>query len=445
MIFLNTIDKRTALIGKNILFSFLLKAWNAIVIFLLVPYTLKSLGEYQNGVWLTMSSLLLWIDQMDIGLGNGLRNKLATFMAENNIKGAQEAVSSTFFMLILVVIPIEALICILTNTLDIYTLLNIDSSIVNNLSNIFTVASLFVCTTFVLKFVGNFYLGLQLPAVNNLLVTLGQTLSLIGTMVLYYNNMATLLSITIINTCAPLVIYIIAYIYSFNYRYTNLKPTIHGIKKEMVGQLFNDGFQFFLLQISGVILFMTSNILISKLFSPAIVTPYQIAYRYFSIILMVFTVICTPYWTATTDAYKRNDFKWIKKSSRFLDKILVMILVVIIIMIAMSPIFYKLWIGDAAKVPISMTIMMGVYMLITIYSLRFSFILNGIGALRIQLITTVIAALCYVPLAVLTSKMTNNITCLMTIMCLVNIPGLFINKIQLKKILSNKAKGIWIK
>lgn len=74
-------DKRTKLLVRNVIASFFIKGWAACVTLMMVPLTLKCLGVYQNGVWLTISSLLVWVDHMDIGLGNGLRNKLALHMA----------------------------------------------------------------------------------------------------------------------------------------------------------------------------------------------------------------------------------------------------------------------------------------------------------------------------------------------------------------------------
>ena len=59
---------RNNLIKKNILASFVLKGYAAIISLMLVPLTLNCLGTLKNGVWLTISSILLWIDQMDIGL-----------------------------------------------------------------------------------------------------------------------------------------------------------------------------------------------------------------------------------------------------------------------------------------------------------------------------------------------------------------------------------------
>ena len=77
---------RNNLIKKNILASFVLKGYAAIISLMLVPLTLNCLGTLKNGVWLTISSILLWIDQMDIGLGNGLRNRLAIHIAHEEIK-----------------------------------------------------------------------------------------------------------------------------------------------------------------------------------------------------------------------------------------------------------------------------------------------------------------------------------------------------------------------
>ena len=94
----NNSDGRSSLIVKNILASFFIKGWSVLVQLMLVPTTLACLGVYENGVWLTISSVLIWIDNMDIGLGNGLRNKLAEAMAHNDYAKGQQYVSSTFAM-----------------------------------------------------------------------------------------------------------------------------------------------------------------------------------------------------------------------------------------------------------------------------------------------------------------------------------------------------------
>jgi len=452
MIFIDKILKcdrgahtRTSLIKKNIIASFFIKGWSVCVQLLLVPLILSCLGKYENGVWLTISSVLLWIDNLDIGLGNGLRNKLALYIAKGDTEKAREMVSSTFAMLAAIITPVALLLVGAEIVCDNYKIFNVDNTIVDNLDTILIVMTLMICTTFIFKFIGNFYMGLQLPAMNNLLVTSGNTLALIGTFIVYISGSHSLMLVAIANTIAPLVIYLICYPFTFYGKYRELRPSLRYVHLSAIRELFSIGVNFFILQIAGVVLFFSSNIIISRLFTPEMVTPYQIAHRYFMIAMLLFTIICVPYWTATTDAYAKKDTEWIKQSNRTLNKFIVAIFVLITVMILLSDNVYGIWIGDKATVPFTMTLIVGIYEFILIYSTRYSFVLNGVGALRLQLIFTIIAAVVYIPTAVFVSKLTKDINCLLIVMCAVNIPGLVVNGIQYKRIISGTATGIWKK
>lgn len=436
---------RTSLIKKNVLASFFIKAWTALVQLLLVPLTLSCLGVYENGVWLTIGSILLWIDNLDIGLGNGLRNKLAIYMARDDINKAREMVSSTFAMLVIIIIPSAILMIVGELFTDNYHLLNVDHSKVPQLDIIFLVTTILVCMTFVFKFLGNFYMGLQLPAINNLIGCLGNTLILLGTFIVYKSGCHSMLLIALVNTGAPLLVYLICYPITFAGRYKMLSPSLRFVTVSAIRELFSLGIKFFLLQIPAIILFFTSNILISHLFSPSMVTPYQIAHRYFTVTMTLFTIICVPYWTATTDAYERKDFSWIKKANKTLNKIMLFILVIIAVMTILSESVYHIWIQEKAYIPFSITLISAVYQFVILLSMRYSFVLNGIGALHLQLVFTMVAAIMYLPLAIFVGKTTHNINDLLIVMCLVHLPGLIINYIQYHKIIKGQATGIWIK
>jgi O-antigen/teichoic acid export membrane protein len=81
---------RTTLLRKNILASFVVKGWSGLVQLMLVPATLLCLGAYENGLWMTIYSFLFWIESLDIGLGNGLRNKLAAYLAHDEQAKARQ-------------------------------------------------------------------------------------------------------------------------------------------------------------------------------------------------------------------------------------------------------------------------------------------------------------------------------------------------------------------
>ena len=438
-------SKRSILIKKNIIASFFIKGWSALVQFLLVPLTLACLGEYENGVWLTISSVLLWINNLDIGLGNGLRNKLAVYMARGDNDKAREMVSSTFIMLCIIITPVLIILLLFEVYSDNYRLFNVDIGLIGNLDIVLYVATILVCATFIFKFIGNFYMGLQLPSVNNFIGSIGSTLALLGTFIIYLFGNRSLLLVASVNLSAPLLVYLLAFPITFMGKYKFLSPSFKYIKKTSIREIFSIGFKFFALHIPAVLLFFTSNILISKLFNPAMVTPYQIAYRYFVMTMTLFSIICVPYWTATTDAYEKRDFEWIRNANRTLNRFVLLLFFIIVCMILLSRPVYSVWIGDNSDVPFSMTVIAGLYQFLLIYSMRYSYVLNGIGALRLQLIFTILAAAIYIPLATLVCHLTHDINYLLLVMCVVHVPGLVVNIIQYHKIMNGTAKGIWIK
>ena len=442
---INPSHQRSSLLVKNILVSFLIKGWSAIVVFMMVPVTLHCLGEYKNGVWLTISSIMLWIDNMDIGLGNGLRNKLAIHLAHNDTERARSLVSSTFAMLTCIMLPAMLILLLLIYIGDMYGFLNVSPSLVGNLDTVLIVTVVFVCSTFIFKLIGNFYMGLQLPAVSNLLVCIGQTFALVGTYLVYLLGSHSLMWIALVNTAAPFIVYLLAYPITFYYKYPQLRPSFRLVNMAEAKGVMGMGVKFFVMQIAGVVLFMTANILISKLFSPQMVTPYQITYRYFSLMLVVFTVICMPFWNATTDAYERGDMAWIRRANKRLNLMTLGIFVGMIVMVLISNNIYRIWIDKDTIIDIKMSIAMAVYIFILIMSMRYSYFINGIGKLWLQLIFTTSAAILFIPLAYLIAHLTNNIIWFIAVMCAVNIPGLIVNRIQFDKLINGKATGIWIK
>jgi O-antigen/teichoic acid export membrane protein len=221
-----------------------------------------------------------------------------------------------------------------------------------------------------------------------------------------------------------------------------LKPTFSAVDMRVALSLGNLGLRFFWLQIASVVQFMTANVLISNFFSPAMVTPYTIAYRYFSLVLVAFTVVCMPFWSATTDAYERKDMQWIRQADRRMKVIMLAIAGILALMVVVSPYVYRLWVGDMCQVPFSITVMMAVYIFLLTLSTRYSYFINGVGTLRVQLYMTVMVIV-FIPLAWYASYLTHDILYFMAVMCICIAPSVLVNKIQFSKLLKGTATGIW--
>ena len=438
-------DARTVKARKNVLASFLLKGIDGIVYLLFVPVTLGYLKPYEYGVWLTLNSILLWIDSFDIGLGNGLRNKLAEAMAAGDRERARCYVSTTLFMLILLMGAMVALGSIAAPWIDWYGILHTSPDEVGSLGKIVYLSFLIYCLNFIFKFIGNVYLAAQLPAVNNFFVTTGHLVALIVIYILTKTSPGSLLSVAVVYCASPLAIYLLAYPVTFFRIFPYLRPGLKSFRSKYLKDLFNIGVLFFILQLSGILLFSLANILISHLFGPERVTPYNIAYRYYSLVPMVMAIIVGPMWSATTDAYSRGEMEWIGMAMKRVRKILILASVGLLVMTAVSEWVYHIWIGsDEVKIGFPISCWMGLYTMILVWSLAYSHFLNGMGKLRLQTINTLIVALLFYPVC---SFLGNHmeIPGVLAGMCLLNFSGLVLNMIQFNKLMRGSAHGIWEK
>jgi len=118
---------------------------------------------------------------------------------------------------------------------------------------------------------------------------------------------------------------------------------------------------FFILQIFGLVLFSLTNVIISNLFGPDQVTPYNIAYKYFSSLLLFSNLVLAPLWSASTDAYARQDFVWLRNTIIKSLRAFFCSFVIVIIMILFAQQVYDVWIGEGVIIPTDMSIIMGVY------------------------------------------------------------------------------------
>ena len=438
------INPRSSKVLKNIVGSFFIKGWAGLVQLLLVPITFACLGEYEYGVWMTLSSVLLWVDSFDLGLGNGLRNKLATYIALDDWKKAQQAVSTTCLILLLLVLPLIISLLFLVECIDVHHHLSLEAGSVENLKSIIQFSLALVGGTFVLKVLGNIYLALQLPAINNLLVVLGQTLALLF---IYVSKQlftdVSLMYVVIASTASPLLVYIIAWPITL-FRSPKLTPRIACVQCGMVRSLLGMGLGFFVLQVAGLVLFFSSNLLITKLLGAEQVTPFQIAYRYFSFVSMLFGIVVAPLWSATTDAYVKRDFTWIKACTVKMRRLLLLFFLVIGVMMAVAHWVYPLWVGKDLGISQLLTILMGIYTALLLYSLYYAHILFGIGCIRLQMYVTLFEAVVFIPLAVfLTERM--EVEGVVLALIIVNSLCAITNRWQYSKIISGKANGIWVK
>ncbi len=439
-------DARSVKAKKNILGSAVLKGGNILIGFYLVPLSLGYLDVATYGIWLTLNSIIGWFNFFDIGLGNGLRNKFATAKAQEDIALARVYVSTTYAILGLIV---AGLLIIGVSTIPFIPWAKVLNAPVNMESELTSLAGFvfaFFCIRFVLKLITTILTADQRPAANNLINFISQCLALLVVLFLTKTTEGSILYLGATLTGAPIIILLITTVILYLGPYKEYRPAWKHVDFRYSKELFNLGIQFFIIQIAAIILFTTDNMIITQILGPAEVTPYNIAHKYFTVITMVFVIIMSPFWSAFTDAYVKEDFDWIRRIIRKLVRTWVVFAAGALMMLLIANHFYKFWVGDQVVIPLSLSAAMALYVVAHAFNLIFVNFINGVGKLRLQIYTGIFAIIFNIPLSIFFAKnlglgSTGVILATMVSTCL----SITLRYIQYHKIINHKATGIWNK
>ena len=439
-------SERTFNITKHIGLSFIFKFLAIISNFLLVPLTIDYLGSTNYGVWLIITSFIGWFTFFDAGLGHGLRNRFTEAKAKGDISLARAYISSAYFTLGLICLVLITLFFVINFFIDWTQVFNTSKDLQDKISFLMLIVFSFFTIQLVFKLITTIYTADQKPSISVIVNFLTQITSLVAVFLLLKYSKSSLVLFGLIFSFIPVVIFLIFNLLAFKGIYKDYRPTIKLWKKNYVKDIFGLGINFFIIQIAAVILYTTDNLIITHLFSPKDVVPYNLAFKYFSILSMSFSIIVTPYWSAITDAYTKEDYSWIKKSIRSLMKISLGFSIICVIMVIIADQFYVIWVGKEIVIPFKLTLFMALFVMLSLFIQPFTFFINGIGKIRIQLIIGVLMAIINIPLSIILVKYYGfgvSGVIFATILC--SILGLMVYPIQYLKIINKKAKGIWNK
>ena len=437
-------DRRSLIVKKNMIGSIFIKGVSILIQLILVPMTLGYLSQELYGIWLTISSIMLWLNFFDVGLTLGLKNKLSEALAKNDIEKGKSLVSTTYIVMLIIFLPL----CLIGECVIPY----VDWSSFLNVSQIYNeelrhvVSILLVC--FSLQMIFNVITAVvsahQKVALASAFPVIGNLCSVI---VIYLLNIFTKPSLTNLASAIsyiPALVLMISSFILYTGKLKPVKPSVSYFDKSNIKDILNLGIKFFIIQIQMIVLYQATNILISNVSSPSDVTSYNIAYKYIGVASMTFNIILAPLWPAFTDAYMKNDWSWMKQIYGKMRKVYAILLGGVILMVILSPVAYKLWIGDRAIIPLTMTVVVALFVIVHAWDALQIILINGIGKVKLQTYITLVGLICHIPLSLLLGKHIGAIGVVIS-MVIINIIYSIVFTIQLHKLLNKKALGIWNK
>lgn len=438
--------QRDKLIKKNILFSYLFKGLDITLGFLLVPLILNYLNEEQYGVWLLLFSLTGYFSFMDVGLSHGLRNKFAEAKAKNEVEKLRYYVSTTYALLAIIGSLFFVVFLLVNSFVNWERILN--TSIISN--DDLSILALFVFGAFSLQFVFKIIMTIltadQRPSIINLQGFLIKCLQVATILILINFTKGSLLTLGAAFSLIPIVSLLGLTIYYFTKDYKYIRPKITYIDFSYLKDIMNVGVKFFFITVAAIVLFSTDNLIITQLYGPEQVTPYQIANKYFGMSLMLFAIIVQPLWSAVTDAFHKDDFDWMRNTMKKMNRIWLLFSVGTLFMLIISPYFFKLWLGDKVYISFTLSFFWFLFVVIQSYNMIYTYFINGVGKLKVQLYITAFSIIFNIPASIFLAKTlhmgVSGVILATTISMLLSA---VIKTIQYNKIINLRANGVWNK
>lgn len=407
--------KQEKTLSINILGAFIIKGASMILSLFTMPAYMRYFQDnVVLGIWYTMLSVLTWITMFDLGIGNGLRNKLAESLAVGDKKQAKEYISSSYIIISAVSVVLIILFTALNQFINWNSFLNVSEESIGRevLRQGMAIIVYGIFLRFILGLINSILYALQKSAINNLLVLISNVAILIYVSVAPTGDVKTnLISLSywqVVFTNLPLVI---ATILVFTHSLKGMFPRVSFFKKQKAKSVLNLGVVLLWLQVVAMIVLSTHAFLITRFVGPEQVVEYNIYYKVFNSIASSVVLALTPIWSAVTKAQAEKNYPWISKLYKVLFALPGITLVLGLIALPILQWFFNFWLNqNAITVNYLKALAMVLFNVMFVLHYVNTNVNNGLSLFKPQMIWMTVGALLMIPLSKMLCAVTGDWT-----------------------------------
>jgi len=395
------LDKK---IKINTALLFIFRAISIGISFVLVPLLIDYLDIKLYGIWLTILSVTMWINYFDIGIGNGLRNKLTESIVKNNIEEAKALVSTAYIMVIFISVFAFIIFILIPMFVSWSKIFNVEEIYNAELHSVMFLIISAVLINFIFSLNNHVAYANQMASFPGFRQIIFQFSILIGVLIILSTSKhGSLFNLAVIYTLSTVGSNLILTFILFN-KYKNLIPSLKNFSLNHIKPLMSLGVQFFIIQIAALIIFATDNIIITHILGPSEVANYNVIHKLFTPVLFIHGILIAPLWSGFTESFANNNFIWIKNTFKKLNLYtLLLAFVIVILAIFAKPIVF-LWLKDLSFYSFPLVAVMALYTFIMIWNNNYAYFLNGISKLKLQLYTAIIGSAINIPISIFLAK-----------------------------------------
>jgi len=281
-----------------------------------VRLALSYLGAERYGVWATINSTLAVMTFSDLGISNGILNRLAASSASNDVAAQRRYVSSAVVALGLAALVLAAVCSAVAAFVDWGSTLNVVGAVARQEAGPAVFAGL-LCYLLLgpINIVQRIPLAYQEGHRANIWQASGSVLA-VALLWVAIRMQAGLPGLLASFWASSAVASAAAWFVEVWHRRPSIRPSLSSVSRLAMGELLGPGLLFLVIQVSIAFMFASDNIVIARVLGASVVPEYAVPARLFQLVSVLAGFFFLPLWPAYAEAAARNDGAWVGRTVR---------------------------------------------------------------------------------------------------------------------------------
>lgn len=385
------------------------KAGTFIVNIVLLPAQATWLGgRTEAGVWLALVALAMSMMLFDFGIGQGVRNSVASFIAKGDDGSAREVISSSYVMLSAIVLPLAIVASVISVTLDWNAFLRTPASLAHGepMKSAALILTWSIAAYLVLGIVNAALSAAELTQwppivsfVSNVLV-----LGALWALPKPADPATAMVRIAIVQGFCMVLPLVVATGAIYGRVLPQLRPSRALVRRQRMYDLVRPSVMFLVIQVGLLLLNGINEPIITRIDGPAAVFTYQAYYKLFSMVWIAYGIVVSPVWARMASSFHRDDDVQLMRLHQTMRKLALFATGGTVCLFFAVPHAMDIWLGHTpANVGIRIAFLVQTTLMVAYYAE--TCLANATDRLRIQTIVLGIGMLAKVPLSLVLGRL----------------------------------------
>lgn len=368
-----------------------------LVMVLSVSLTVPYLGAERFGVWMTIASFTSMLIFLDLGVGNGLTNRVAQVAALGDAAALRATIGGGLVLLFLIACAASAGLALVAYWLPWHRLIKVQAAGLHAemLDAVMLFAVMFGPMLFATG-VQRVFAGLQQAGVSHAVVAACWLLSL--PLLFWAASVEASIPVLLLVTLGMQALAALPLLLLLARRGLLHSLGLWAAMRAESRILLTSSLVFFVLQFGVMVTWGADSIILASVLGAGEVAIYSVAYRLFQLVSQPLSVVNGPLWGAYADAHARNDVGFIRST---LIKSLSMTAAfggmgVLAVTVA-GPWIVEVWLSGKISVPLHILAIFAVWTFFECLGTAFAMFLNGCGIVKAQIVTVAVLTLTAIP------------------------------------------------